>query len=227
VDYGQRNASVELAVSRYQTSLASSIYNRNDDPSSPSPIRCHPLVVMDMSAIGQIFRQYGSKNAQLYVPIPHRNLPLLSLAVSFATQQQCHQIVLGVNAEDGKDYASAQTPFLSSFASMLTALEPLPHRRLSLSLPLLQPKPLTKADVIHSTRMTLPHVNLAKTFTCMTGPTPSPTLVDDTLSILKSNDNNGYIQHCGTCYQCKRRRLAFQQAQVEEPNGFYRTSYKA
>jgi 7-cyano-7-deazaguanine synthase len=32
----------------------------------------------------------------------------------------------------------------------------------------------------------------------------------------------GHVQHCGHCPQCLHRRAAFRQAEIQEPDGFYR-----
>ncbi len=96
VDYGQRAAPHERRAAEDQ---------------------CEPLgvevVVLDLSRVGATFRRGQDRKA--HVPLPHRNLVALSLALSYATNLGARRIYLAVNREDTLDYPSASHAFLAQF----------------------------------------------------------------------------------------------------------------
>ena len=141
VDYAQRGAAMEKAACQTaceQLGLA--------------------LVEMDASAIGDCF---GTRQkARLHVPIPHRNLFILSLAVSLATQESASRVVLALQSGDTSWYPSASEGFVQTFGALLNSLEP----GLSLETPLLG---LSKAEVIQL-GVGL-GVDFSTTYSCMRG----------------------------------------------------------
>ncbi|GAQ78844.1 hypothetical protein KFL_000190610 [Klebsormidium nitens] len=92
--------------------------------------------------VGEAFRALQAP-ARLHVPLPHRNLALLSLAASYATQVGCPTLALALNKEDLGSYSSSSEDFLTNFRRLTTSLTP----PLSVETPL---DHLSKADVIRS-----------------------------------------------------------------------------
>jgi 7-cyano-7-deazaguanine synthase len=78
---------------------------------------CEPLgvevVVLDLARVGATFRRGQDRKA--HVPLPHRNLVALSLALSYATSLGARRIYLGVNHGDTLEYPSASHAFLAQF----------------------------------------------------------------------------------------------------------------
>jgi 7-cyano-7-deazaguanine synthase len=99
VDYGQRAAPHERRAAADQ---------------------CEPLgvevVVLDLARVGATFRRGQDRKA--HVPLPHRNLVTLSLALSYAANLGARRIYLAVNREDTLDYPSASHAFLAQFRLM-------------------------------------------------------------------------------------------------------------
>lgn len=106
VDYGQRAASAERAAARAQC-------DRLD-------LSLHEL---DMAAVGEGFR--ASQDRKLHVPIPHRNLVILGLAISYAAHCKARSVALALNREDTAAYASASTRFIEHLRQLATDLDDL------------------------------------------------------------------------------------------------------
>ncbi|XP_024359138.1 uncharacterized protein [Physcomitrium patens] len=114
---------------------------------------------IDMSAVGNKFRelQHGAKS---FVPLPHRNLVILGLAASYASQVGSSKVALGLNKDDLGSYSSASQNFMDSFRSTAASLEP----PVTLIAPLSH---FTKAEVIRlGKRLGVP---FADTYSCMVG----------------------------------------------------------
>ncbi len=96
VDYGQRAAPHERRAGEDQ---------------------CEPLgvevVVLDLARVGATFRRGQDRKA--HVPLPHRNLVALSLALSYATSLGARRVYLAVNHDDTLEYPSASHAFLAQF----------------------------------------------------------------------------------------------------------------
>ena len=152
-----------------------------------------PLEVMDLSSVGARFHAVNRR----HVPLPHRNLPLLSLALSWATLHGADEIALGVTADDAaKAKAGAEntgtfsSAFVRDFGTLARGVA-----GVELTTPLAES---TKPQVLERGRAA--GVDFALTFSCMRGA-------------------DG--QHCGTCEQCRARRAAFAAAGIAERPGFY------
>lgn len=104
VDYGQRAAARERACARAQCSALDL-----------------ELKELDMAAVGEGFR--AGQSHKLHVPLPHRNLPILSLALSYAAQCGARSLALALNREDLHAYPSAGEPFLAQFAALAQTLQ--------------------------------------------------------------------------------------------------------
>ena len=140
VDYGQRAAAQE-----YEAALA----------------QCTALgltlIKLDMSSVGGAFRAGQSK--KLHVPIPHRNLIVLSLGISYAAQLNIQRVNLAVNLEDTLAYPSASPRFLDQFRSIAQTLGDF-----DLATPL---STLSKANIIkHGVRI---GVDYLQTYSCLLG----------------------------------------------------------
>jgi 7-cyano-7-deazaguanine synthase len=103
IDYAQRAAQQEFAAAEHQ---------------------CRQLGLalkhLDLSAAGEAFR--AGQEKRLHVPIPHRNLTLLSLSLSWAAQMRARRLLLALNREDTAAYPSAGTDFLTHFRAIARTL---------------------------------------------------------------------------------------------------------
>ena len=103
IDYGQRAAQRERAAAECQCRALDLA-----------------LDVLDMAAAGRAFR--ARQKQRLHVPIPHRNLVILSLALSYATQYEARRIGFALNRDDTLFYPSAGRPFLNHFGALANDL---------------------------------------------------------------------------------------------------------
>ncbi len=140
VDYRQRAATRERAAARSQ---------------------CEDLGLalkeLDLSAVGESFRE--GQERRLHVPIPHRNLTILSLGLSYAAQCDAKRLSIALNREDSTAYASAGSEFLASFRAIAAALG-----GIEVAAPLFE---LSKAEVIR--RGSAVGVDYARTYSCLLG----------------------------------------------------------
>jgi 7-cyano-7-deazaguanine synthase len=115
-------------------------------------------VHLDLSGVGERFREGLERRA--HVPLPHRNLVILALAVSYAARSGIGRVVLALNRDDQEAYPSAAPAFLERFAALVDTLQP----GLEIAAPLIG---LDKAQVVR-----LGHaagVNFADTWSCLLG----------------------------------------------------------
>lgn len=141
VNYGQRGAEREQMASRR---LCESHGIRS--------------VNLNLADCGETFRDGLSRRA--HVPMPHRNLVILALAVSYAATRGIQRIALALNRDDLNAYASASESFLTRFDDLVATLD----TRIRIETPL---KDLTKAAVIR-----LGHelgVDFSITWSCLLG----------------------------------------------------------
>jgi 7-cyano-7-deazaguanine synthase len=124
------------------------------------------------------------------VPLPHRNLVALSLALSYATNLGARRIYIGVNHGDTLEYPSSSHAFLAQFRLISGLLGDVELRTPYVS--------MGKSEVVR--RGAELGVDFDRTYSCLLG----------------------YPVHCGRCPQCRKRRMAFEEAGVVEPAGFYR-----
>lgn len=103
VDYGQRAAQQERHAALAQCSALGL-----------------ELKSLDMSAVGEGFR--AGQERKLHVPVPHRNLVILSLALSYAEQVRARRVALALNREDTGAYASAGLPFVEHMSDVAGSL---------------------------------------------------------------------------------------------------------
>lgn len=141
VDYGQRGALRERDAATRQC-------------------RCHGLepVLLDLSGLAERFREGLGRRP--HVPLPHRNLVILALAVSYAGRGGVDRVMLALNRDDLGAYPSAAMPFLERFRILVEGLQP----GLEVSTPLID---LDKAAVIR-----LGHalgVDFSATWSCLLG----------------------------------------------------------
>lgn len=174
VDYGQRAAARERAAAERHCAVGGV-----------------QLSVFDLAAVGAAFR--AEQTHKLHVPLPHRNLVIVSLALSFAAQLGATRIYLALNREDTHAYASAGLAFIERLRAVAQTLAP--PAPVELLTPLIA---LGKADIVRAGRAL--GIDYALTYSCLLG----------------------YARHCGSCPQCRKRRAAFADAGVAEPAGFYR-----
>ena len=180
-DYSQRGAAAERAAAEAVCASAG----------------IEPPRLLDLRVEGGSFQAIN----RLHVPVPHRNLVLLSLALSWASTLGCTQLAIGLNRDDfRKDaefqaagavrYTTGTRAFVERFRSLAEAVAP----DVELVLP---QQDLTKAEVVRlGVQLGVP---LDRTYSCM----------------------RGRARHCGTCLQCTARRAAFLDAGVPESEAFY------
>ncbi len=104
IDYAQRAAACEREAAQAQCDSLGLTLN-----------------TLNMAAAGEGFRAGQDKRA--HVPIPHRNLTLLSLALSYAAQLGLGRLCLALNREDRQAYPSAGPGFIEAFAALARTLE--------------------------------------------------------------------------------------------------------
>ncbi|WP_437288884.1 7-cyano-7-deazaguanine synthase [Sorangium sp. So ce406] len=105
VDYGQRAAHREHQAAERQCAALGLTLRR-----------------FDMGAVGAAFR--AEQQAKLHIPLPHRNLVVLSLAVSYAAQIEAAAIAIAVIRDDVDGYASASLRFLEALRGLVSTLGP-------------------------------------------------------------------------------------------------------
>lgn len=103
LDYGQRAARREWRATR---ALAAGL--------GLKPVR------LNLARVGEAFRARAPRRE--HVPIPHRNLPALALAVSFAAQVGAGAVAIGITRDDAELYPSAAPGFLDAFRAAAAAL---------------------------------------------------------------------------------------------------------
>jgi|APFre7841882724_1041349.scaffolds.fasta_scaffold38907_3 7-cyano-7-deazaguanine synthase len=96
VDHGQRSARQELAAAEGQATRLGV-----------------ELVELDLARVGEAFRNAQARRQA--VPLPHRNLVLLALGLSYAANLDAPRLHLAASAEDTRDHASASHAFLAQF----------------------------------------------------------------------------------------------------------------
>ncbi len=140
VDYGQRAAHREHQAAERQCAALGLSLRR-----------------FDMGAVGAAFR--AEQQAKLHIPLPHRNLIVLSLAASYAAQIEAASIAIAVIRDDVDGYASASLGFLDAFRGLVSTLGPV-----SVDTPLIG---LDKRAVLaEGVRL---GVDFGQTYSCMLG----------------------------------------------------------
>ncbi|KAL3688762.1 hypothetical protein R1sor_015071 [Riccia sorocarpa] len=119
------------------------------------------LSKLDMSKVGDSFRAL-QRPARLHVPIPNRNLLLLSLGVSFASQVGADKLALTLNKDDLGTYSSSSQEFVTRFRAAAAVLQP----PIEVVVPLSE---FTKAEVVRFAHQI--GVPLSETYSCMIGRT--------------------------------------------------------
>lgn len=115
------------------------------------------LKVLDMARAGEVFR--AGQEKKLHIPMPHRNLVVLSLGLSLAYQLRADAVAVAVNRDDAQAYASAAPEFMERFRHMAQALGPVQMRS-----PLAQ---LGKSQVVQ--QGVALDVDFSGTYSCMLG----------------------------------------------------------
>lgn len=139
-DYGQRAAKQERAAARAQcTSLELE------------------LVCLDIASVGHTFA--AEKQSKPHVPVPHRNLVLVSLALSYAASVEAAAVALSVIRDDVDWYASASLGFLEALRELARTLD-----AATIETPFVAHE---KAAVIADGKGL--GVNFAQTYSCMVG----------------------------------------------------------
>jgi 7-cyano-7-deazaguanine synthase len=195
-DYSQRAAAQEAESSLRQANAASRA-NR----------RVRPLMTLDLSSVGGAMRELTKSRA--HVPIPHRNLVLLSLCVSLGSQLRegvgappntPAAIYIALSADDASWYPSASPGFLLAFRGVVKALD----GALDVHAPLSK---LSKEQIVLAGCKA--GIVWADTFSCMIG--------------VSSSEVGDVLVHCGRCPQCRARKAAFDAADVQiGAHGTYR-----
>ncbi|KAL2630913.1 hypothetical protein R1flu_015599 [Riccia fluitans] len=144
VNYGQRGAQMEERAS--------------EKLSSRLEIE---LSKLDVSKVGDSFRALQHPG-RLHVPIPNRNLLLLSLGASYASQVGADKLALTLNKDDLGTYSSSSQEFINTFRATAAVLQP----PIEVIVPLSN---YTKAEVVRFAHEI--GVPLSETYSCMIGRT--------------------------------------------------------
>ena len=140
VDYGQRAARQELASA---TAHAKALKLE--------------LVILDISKAGATLR--ARQERKLHVPLAHRNLVLLSLGFSFASQAKAQRLSLALNWEDTQAYTSATPEFIHHFQTLARRLD-----NLAIATPLIA---MTKEKIILLGKSL--NIDFTQTYSCLLG----------------------------------------------------------
>lgn len=115
------------------------------------------LTTLDLSAVGHAFR--AEQTHKLHVPLPHRNIVVVALALSFAAQTAAAHVYLALNREDAHGYASAAPAFLAAMRAAAQALS-----GPQLLTPLVD---MDKAEIVR--RGHALGIDFAQTYSCLLG----------------------------------------------------------
>lgn len=105
LDYAQRAAAQEWIAAQAQC----------------GQLAVRPPVRLDLARVGETFR--AGQEKKYHVPLPHRNVVALSLALSYAVQGSAQAIAIAVTADDDLAYASASANFIAHFRSICLMLD--------------------------------------------------------------------------------------------------------
>lgn len=78
------------------------------------------LVTLDVGSVGDAFGR--ASRVRPHVPLPHRNLALLSLALSYGAVVNADAVALSIIRDDGDWYASASQQFIDSMRQLSVVL---------------------------------------------------------------------------------------------------------
>lgn len=115
------------------------------------------LFTLDLSRVGEAFGR--ARSMKPHIPLPHRNLVVLGLALSYAAAEGASAISLGVIRDDLDTYPSASLPFLEAFRQVVPTLG-----SVSFETPLVG---WSKAQVVAEGRRL--GVDFDQTYSCMLG----------------------------------------------------------
>ncbi len=99
IDYGQRAARRELAAAQAQCRAVNAHFEH-----------------LDMAAVGSSFR--AGQLLSPHVPLPHRNLVILSLGLSYCSQIRGRALAIALAREDAEVVATAAPRFFRAFGRL-------------------------------------------------------------------------------------------------------------
>lgn len=140
IDYGQRAAAREWAAAQAQAARAES-----------------RLCRLDVSQLGDAFR--AARDEKLHVPLPHRNLVAVALALSYAANIGATRVLLALNRDDQTAYPSASPAFIAALQAAAASLG-----NLEIATPLSE---MDKNEVVRAGAALA--VNFAQTWSCLLG----------------------------------------------------------
>lgn len=103
IDYAQRAAELEYEAAAWHCRRLNLYLQR-----------------LDLARVGEAFRR--QRSLKPHIPLPHRNLVALSLALSYAAVVGANALALGVIRDDIGGYPSASLPFLDAFRELTSSL---------------------------------------------------------------------------------------------------------
>jgi len=140
LNYGQRPAAMEQAAARAQCRRLSA-----------------ELEVLEMADVAAVF--HAGQERLFHIPLPHRNLVALSLALSLAEKRGAHRVVIGTTRDDAGASPTATPAFLDQFRTMAQELG-----EVTVEAPL---EGMDKATVVETG--TAHGVDFATTYSCLLG----------------------------------------------------------
>jgi 7-cyano-7-deazaguanine synthase len=78
------------------------------------------LQMLNLTQVGESFRKL--EVLKRHLPLPYRNLVVLSLALSYVEVVRCSQLAIGIKQDDLDGYPSASLEFLESFQALAATL---------------------------------------------------------------------------------------------------------
>ena len=103
LNYGQRPAAMEQTAARAQCRRFGG-----------------ELEVLEMAGVAAVF--HAGQERLFHIPLPHRNLVALSLALSLAEKRRAHRVLIGTTRDDASASPTATPAFLDKFRTMAQGL---------------------------------------------------------------------------------------------------------
>jgi 7-cyano-7-deazaguanine synthase len=212
VAYAQRAAREERAAAALQVNATAADPHVVGNPL----VSFDPLMDVDLSALGSSLRERAPAHRRAHVPVPHRNLALLAVAVSVCAQlvdgeADGADLYIALSADDAHWYPSATPAFVDAFRALVATLDD----RLVIHTPLAH---MSKTEIVCLGSEL--GVSWQHSYSCMLG---SPSLINELDGRARQSARDQPFEHCGRCSQCRARKQAFLQGGVADgAHGVYR-----
>lgn len=219
ISYAQRAWREELWACRKQSEIARSRVAAMGTLRQ-THVSVRDMIWLDLSSAGQSVRELTPRS-RAHIPLPHRNLPLLSFAMSAACAVRNAldeetglpantrnadplltdvELYIATSSDDAGWYPSAGPDFVAMFSEVVTLLD----ERVRVVAPL---RDLSKTPIVEEGQRI--GVDWGATYSCMLG--------DNAWSRGHEEASAARPKHCGRCPQCRARRAAFEAVGIVDP----------